>query len=158
MGWPFVLQRHRRPFGCDVWDTMGLLRYRHAALRRLAAKSSAARSAMARAWVNRFAPAASGPASACLMTSSHIAAEKARNTAASSGIYSHVQVIASTSINGAECVDVALAVSLQPAGPGSDGPQVSCRTGSECVPARVAVPTDCAPNPGPHLQYASPPP
>ena len=29
-----------------MWDTMGLLRHRHAALRRLAAKSSAARSAM----------------------------------------------------------------------------------------------------------------
>ena len=48
--------------------------------------------------VTRPAPRASRPVSACLMTSSHSAAEKARNTAVSSAMTSHVQSISSTPI------------------------------------------------------------
>ena len=46
---------------------------------------------------------------------------------------------------------------LEPARPGSDGPQVGCRIGSECVSGPcAAVPADCAPSPGPHCSTPHP--
>jgi len=66
------------------------VRYRRAASSCLAAGSSACGAAVARGGVSRFASPATGSLSACLMTR-HIAAEKARNIAVSSDMYSQVK-------------------------------------------------------------------
>ena len=119
-----------RPPGLSRPTTAAAPEFRYAARRWPAASSPASRAVVARAGVIRFALRAPGPVSACL-TTSHIAAEKARNTTASSGMYSHVKFVTAASI---DCAGRGPAVIcyLQAAAPRSGGPQAGFRVGSEC--------------------------